>query len=868
MFFAAVESNSLAAPVVFWGSDHVKPGNVVLLYGGGLAVCKQVRLSAIPDGRPVDVPTIQAGDGSLKFVLPQDQPGGLYAVNYGGEKPWVLNRPETWFMQPTALKPGLVVNQATPGSEVQVIGKNFSVSGDESARPKIGIRQGKGGKIVELAVVKAEPFSIIAKIPETAATGPCEILVHNGRGGNEGWSAAFSIEIRKPEVWPDKVFNVRDFGAKGDDVTDDTKAIRDTLDAADKNGGGVVFLPWGTYRLSDWICIPPHTRIHGESRNNTLLKWPVDTPQTAQDFQTAAIYGAPPYAMEDLMIVTRKADTALMDLSWEYIAPKSVPPELLPKLKPWGGFRDVFLRRLFFQNWIQCEHPERQPDLAKKYWEGAYNVRIGGVENLEVSDCMLWGANNYLSNNRNVRFTGNRVANGMGGHSWTCLGGGAIDMVCENNDLNCSSSWGWGWTGMQRVYSAHNNSHNFVRGEREAMTLDISSLPTARPVSQYWGSPVEVGNTPEKPFLRFPPPGTKNADGFTTGFTPGCFKEGTVTVRAYEGGEGANQTRQIVDNTADTIYLDKPFQKVPEIMPRKGYIEVAPRHWRAHNGTTAWLGRMLESKPAEFTADGAHWIPQEFVGMTALVLDGKGAGQYRVVKSNTDNRAVLEQPWDVTPDSTSTIGVWSLMRQMVVYDCEASDTSAFAQLYGAFYDYTVDHCQVERTQGIWGQMGWFVQFRDNTVSYANSYHNGIGMRGPNPEKCAPFGYTGLDSGRLRITKSQAFQYPDKKLPVFSDDVLPAPVPSTLGHIQRGNTLRYNQRLVVQPWTSEKPPGPRLPSRFRDVIIDDNRIEHGAVGIQIGPDVTGVVLGLNHFEDVAQPVIEANPAAVEHLGGRK
>ncbi len=254
--------------------------------------------------------------------------------------------------------------------------------------------------------------------------------------------------------------------------------------------------------------------------------------------------------------------------------------------------------------------------------------------------------------------------------------------------------------------------------------------------------------------------------------------------------------------------------------------------------------------------------------MTALVLDGKGAGQYRVVKSNTGNRAVLEKPWDVTPDSTSTIGVWSLMRHMVVYDCEASDTSAFAQLYGAFYDYTVDHCQVERTQGIWGQMGWFVQFRDNTVSYANSYHNGIGMRGPNPEKCAPFGYTGLDSGRLRITKSQAFQYPDKKLPVFSDDVLPAPVPSTLGPIQRGNTLRYNQRLVVQPWTSEKPPGPRPPSRFRDVIIDDNRIEHGAVGIQIGPDVTGVVLGLNHFEDVAQPLIEANPAAVEHLGGQK
>ena len=161
-------------------------------------------------------------------------------------------------------------------------------------------------------------------------------------------------------------------------------------------------------------------------------------------------------------------------------------------------------------------------------------------------------------------------------------------------------------------------------------------------------------------------------------------------------------------------------------------------------------------------------------------------------------------------------------------------------------------------------MGWFVQFRNNTVSFANSYHPGIGTRGPNPEKCAPFGYTGLESSRLRITKAQAFHYPDKKLPVFADDVLPTPPPSTLGLVLRGNTLRYNQRLVVQPWSSDKPPGPRPPSRFRDVVIDGNRIEHSAVGIQIGPDVTGAVVGHNSFEDVAQPVVEATPNAARRI----
>ena len=239
------------------------------------------------------------------------------------------------------------------------------------------------------------------------------------------------------------------------------------------------------------------------------------------------------------------------------------------------------------------------------------------------------------------------------------------------------------------------------------------------------------------------------------------------------------------------------------------YLEVAPRHHRAHVGTTAWLGTLAQSEPAAFAAKDAHWVPQEFVGMAALVLDGKGAGQYRVITANTEDRATLDRPWDVVPDETSVVGVWSLMRHMVVYDCRCTDASAFAQMYGAFYDYTVEGCQADRTQGLWGQMGWFVQFRDNRIRYcAAAYHPGIGMRGPNPEQNAPFGYTGLDNHRIRVTKSGALQYPDRKMPLFADEVVGRPIPRTLGFVQRGNVLQYGQRLVVQPWTGDSPPAPR------------------------------------------------------------
>jgi hypothetical protein len=44
--------------------------------------------------------------------------------------------------------------------------------------------------------------------------------------------------------------NVRDFGAKGDNVSDDTAAIQSAIDSVASSGGGTVYVPAGTYKLS------------------------------------------------------------------------------------------------------------------------------------------------------------------------------------------------------------------------------------------------------------------------------------------------------------------------------------------------------------------------------------------------------------------------------------------------------------------------------------------------------------------------------------------------------------------------------------------------------------------------------------------
>src|SRR5215831_460068 len=54
-----------------------------------------------------------------------------------------------------------------------------------------------------------------------------------------------------PDIQNYKVFNVVDFGAKPDDDISDRAAIQAAIDAANKNGSGIVFFPKGRFITND-----------------------------------------------------------------------------------------------------------------------------------------------------------------------------------------------------------------------------------------------------------------------------------------------------------------------------------------------------------------------------------------------------------------------------------------------------------------------------------------------------------------------------------------------------------------------------------------------------------------------------------------
>jgi hypothetical protein len=65
--------------------------------------------------------------------------------------------------------------------------------------------------------------------------------------------------------------NVKDFGAVGDGVTDDTVAIQAAIDAVNIAGGGTVFIPNGEYLLSDHINLKSWVFVTGEASGGKNL---------------------------------------------------------------------------------------------------------------------------------------------------------------------------------------------------------------------------------------------------------------------------------------------------------------------------------------------------------------------------------------------------------------------------------------------------------------------------------------------------------------------------------------------------------------------------------------------------------------------
>ena len=159
------------------------------------------------------------------------------------------------------------------GTRKEITSTNITLDSADQTNPRIDL-------------VYIDSTGTVAKITGTAAASPsAPVLPSNGIkvcvvtvAANASTGMVNRVQTIAPNLTNYSVVNVKDFGAVGDGVTDDTAAIQAAIDSITNTkfnevwvnnkkvynkGGGTVFMPPGTYRITSQLLMGHMSRLVG-----------------------------------------------------------------------------------------------------------------------------------------------------------------------------------------------------------------------------------------------------------------------------------------------------------------------------------------------------------------------------------------------------------------------------------------------------------------------------------------------------------------------------------------------------------------------------------------------------------------------------
>lgn len=312
---AIILSTSLSAsakPVIFNWSCIAGPGDIVNLQGSDLDGTTAV-VCSVGDGAPQSLKIVNRGNNILHVKMPEKL--GLYSIKVrkGAE---VSN---TVF--PNCASVMLYdTPEVSPRGLFRIYGRNLCVS---HLHPEVIFVNGR--KKYPATISGAPSFNELKVIaPANIPIGRYSVSVNNGltkRFTGVGYGPALNICSSGPDSFKigvpwsstlkfaNNVFNVKSdprfaIHAKGDGITNDQPAIQAAINAASKNGGGVVFLPSGKYLLAAehgvQLECASNVVLRGFTSSQTRLLYGRGKP--AKDFVFARFYKVSKCGLCDLSI--------------------------------------------------------------------------------------------------------------------------------------------------------------------------------------------------------------------------------------------------------------------------------------------------------------------------------------------------------------------------------------------------------------------------------------------------------------------------------------------------------------------------------------------------------------------------------------
>ena len=320
----------------------------------------------------------------------------------------LINNPKVWWVQ------------GSGGSHKGIAGKWLRVNGTcldfKAGTQAILVPSRTKEKTVSLRRLKGTIHSSEFRLPPDIKPGVYSLYLHNGLGGPGAWSDGGSTVEILQSLWREKTFNVSDF-AQNSSIEERTYApgitytenegnktdrlFEKAIAAAAEDGGGVVYIPRGHYRMNQTIVLPPNVILRGEHRDLVTLDWgdrPVALP--------ALIQGVRRFGVEDLSILAGNHRDGIA---------------VEGRQKPGRG--DVRIRRVLIKldrmspvtrrNFTEEEIKE---NYQKRLWiDRSAAFRLSG-DNIEVSDCDIMtvpsiknAAAIYLERAKGAYVSGNKI---------------------------------------------------------------------------------------------------------------------------------------------------------------------------------------------------------------------------------------------------------------------------------------------------------------------------------------------------------------------------------------------------------------------------------------------------------------------------
>ena len=272
----SVNAPAAGAPAVTSFTANAGPDRTVIMLGGAFTTFtnsnagSDSRVWSTDSNGTVYQPQILLVTNQVLAAL-MSPPSGNYGMYLtwaenanGAGYPVRVNGTDAWWIGP---------NHAVAGSSVSVYGRNLSYT-NGTTTSYVYIRPwGADSNTVSTpcVVLQVNPYKVTFTVPGSLSAGAYEVWIHNGHGGQYGWSGPleFTVDATAAYQWNGAIHNVMNYGAYGDGVHNDTAAIQSALNAC--NPGDIAYLPAGTYLISSRLQLWNGVGIEGAGAANTTI---------------------------------------------------------------------------------------------------------------------------------------------------------------------------------------------------------------------------------------------------------------------------------------------------------------------------------------------------------------------------------------------------------------------------------------------------------------------------------------------------------------------------------------------------------------------------------------------------------------------